>query len=37
MPSTLVLGRTDIAKLLTVDDCLAAVEAAFRAHVAGGH
>ncbi len=35
MPSTLLLGRADIAKLLTVDDCLAAVEAAFRAHVAG--
>ena len=30
-----MLGRTDIAELLTVDDCLAAVEAALRAHVAG--
>jgi ornithine cyclodeaminase/alanine dehydrogenase-like protein (mu-crystallin family) len=35
MPATLLLGRTDIAELLTVDECLAAVEAAFRAHVAG--
>lgn len=35
MPATLLLGRTDIAELLTVDACLAAVEAAFRAHVAG--
>ena len=35
MPSTLLLGRTDIGELLTVDDCLAAVETAFRAHVAG--
>ena len=35
MPPTIVLRRTDIAELLTVDDCLRAVESAFRAHVSG--
>jgi alanine dehydrogenase len=35
MPPTLLLGRTDVAALLTIDDCLAAVEAALLAHVAG--
>ena len=34
-PTLLLLGCTDIAELLTVDACLAAVERAFRAHVGG--
>jgi hypothetical protein len=35
MTPTLLSGRTDIAELLTVDACVAAVESASRAHVAG--
>jgi alanine dehydrogenase len=35
MPPTIVLQRSDIAELLTVDDCLRAVESAFRASVSG--
>jgi alanine dehydrogenase len=32
---TLVLGRHDVAALLTLDDCIAAVEGAFRLHAEG--
>lgn len=32
---TLVLGRRDVAELLSLDECIAAVEQAFRAHAAG--
>jgi hypothetical protein len=35
MTPTLLLGRTDIAELLALDACLAAMEAVFRAHVTG--
>jgi len=31
-PETLVLTRADVARLLTLDDCIGAVESAFRAH-----
>ena len=34
MPPTLLLGRTEVAELLIIDGCLAAVESAFRARVA---
>jgi ornithine cyclodeaminase/alanine dehydrogenase-like protein (mu-crystallin family) len=33
--ATLVLTRSDVAELLTLGDCIAAVERAFRAHVDG--
>ena len=31
-PQTLLLTRSDVARLLTLDDCIAAVEQAFRLH-----
>ncbi|HEY6052053.1 MAG TPA: ornithine cyclodeaminase family protein, partial [Thermoanaerobaculia bacterium] len=31
-PATLVLTRADVARLVNLDDCIAAVEGAFRAH-----
>jgi ornithine cyclodeaminase/alanine dehydrogenase-like protein (mu-crystallin family) len=34
-PSILILSRGDVASLLTLDDCITAVEAAFRAHAEG--
>ena len=34
-PETLVLTRSDVARLLTIDDCIRAVEDAFRAHGQG--
>jgi alanine dehydrogenase len=34
-PGTLLLGRTDVAALLTLDECIGAVEAAFREHGLG--
>jgi alanine dehydrogenase len=34
-PATLILARADVARLLTLDDCIAAVEGAFRAHGEG--
>lgn len=33
--STLLLSRRQVAELLAIDDCIAAVEAAFRAHAEG--
>jgi alanine dehydrogenase len=34
-PATLLLQRSDVVALLTLDDCIAAVEAAFRLHAEG--
>ena len=34
-PGTLLLTRSDIAALLTLEECIAAVEEAFRRHGAG--
>src|SRR5687767_5369566 len=34
-PATLVLTRSDVARLLGVDDCIDAVERAFRMHAGG--
>jgi alanine dehydrogenase len=31
-PETLVLTRSDVSRLLTLDDCIGAIESAFRAH-----
>jgi alanine dehydrogenase len=35
LPGTLLLSRREVAELLSLDDCIAAVEAAFRAHAEG--
>lgn len=35
MSQTLVLGRSDVQRLLSYDDCIAAVETAFRLHAEG--